>query len=235
MNDTPTGSGGLGLAGRFIVLDGPDGSGKGAQLDRVHAWLSERGADVVRTRDPGGTDMGDRIRHLLLNYDLRTIDPRCETLLFMASRAQLVAEVITPALAAGQTVLCDRFISSTCAYQAAAGFPRDAVIELGRTAVQDVWPDLTIILDVPPEIGFQRTGRTAGAARKKAEKGQAELFDGASADAMERRPLAFHRAVRDGFLTLAEVYPRPVAIVDATRSIDAVFNQVSRALTDAFG
>ncbi|MBN2445694.1 MAG: dTMP kinase, partial [Phycisphaerae bacterium] len=117
--------------GKFIVIDGPDGSGKGTQLERLSEWINEAGGDCIRPRDPGGTVVGDRIRQVLLGYDLADMDATCETLLFMASRAQLVAEVIRPALAAGQTVICDRFISATCAYQVAAGFPREKVIALG--------------------------------------------------------------------------------------------------------
>ena len=168
------------------------GSGKGTQIDRLCAWLAERDHRVCRTRDPGGTTIGDRIRHVLLDYDLSEMAPHCEALLFMASRAQLVAEVIRPALATGQTVVCDRFISATCAYQVAAGFPREEVLDLGRHAVGDTWPDLTIVLDVSPEIGFQRTGRKPHHAGKRDDAGQMSMFDGATADAMERRPLDFH-------------------------------------------
>ena len=111
------------LGGKFIVFDGPDGSGKGTQIERLKARIEADGGACVLAKDPGGTLIGDRIRHVLLGYDLSEMNPRCETLLFMASRAQLVGEVIRPALDAGKTVLCDRFISATCAYQAAAGFP----------------------------------------------------------------------------------------------------------------
>ncbi|MFH1746124.1 MAG: dTMP kinase [Planctomycetota bacterium] len=131
------------LSGKFIVIDGPDGSGKGTQLERLAAWISGRGGTCVRARDPGGTDIGNRIRHVLLDYDLAEMDAHCEALLFMASRAQLVAEIVRPALQAGHTVLCDRFISATCAYQVAAGFPQQHVIELGHLAVGQTWPDLT--------------------------------------------------------------------------------------------
>lgn len=214
------------------MLDGPDGSGKGTQLDRLAAWLAEQGAPPLRVRDPGGTDFGERIRHLLLDHDLGGVDPRCETLLFMAARAQLVGERIRPALAAGQTVLCDRFISATYAYQGAAGFPKDDVLALGRHAVGDTWPDVTIILDVPPEVGFERTGRKPprGAKRGRTPAGQANLFDGATTDAMERRPLDYHRRVRELFRELPGVYPRPVEIVDATRPPDEVAAAVQEAL-----
>ena len=110
------------LAGKFIVLDGPDGAGKSEQHRLLAKTLEQAGIDVESCRDPGGTEIGDRIRKVLLDYDLSTMNVSCEALLFMASRAQLIAERIRPALDAGKTVLCDRFVTSTCAYQGAAGY-----------------------------------------------------------------------------------------------------------------
>jgi len=221
------------LRGRFVVIDGPEGSGKGTQLERLEALLRETGQAVVRAKDPGGTAIGDRIRHVLLGYDLSEMDVRCETLLFMASRAQLVAEVVTPALAAGQTVLCDRFISATCAYQGAAGFAIEEVIALGHHAVGDVWPTLTIVLDVPAEVGFERIGRRphhAGRNRRSQADQAASLFDDAEIDAMEARPLEFHRRVRQIFLKLGPAYPRPVIVVDGTGSPDQTFERMTEAI-----
>ncbi len=222
------------LRGKFIVFDGPDGSGKGAQLQRLEAWIQEQGGQVRRTRDPGGTVISDRIRHVLLGYDLSEMDPNCEALLFMASRAQLVAEVVRPALAKGATVLCDRFISATCAYQVAAGFPREDVLALGRYAVGDTWPDLTIVLDLPPEVGFARTGRKPHHVGKRADAGQLSIFEGARPDAMEARSLEFHRRVRELFRELPDVYPKPVAVVDAEPEEAVVWQAVQKAVQDAF-
>lgn len=223
------------LRGKFIVFDGPDGSGKSTQRELFGARLQAAGADIVHTRDPGGTEFGDMIKAILLDHDLGKMDVRCETFLFMASRAQLVGEVVEPALAAGRTVLCDRFISSTCAYQVAAGYDLGRVLELGRYAVDNTWPDLTVIVDVAPESGFARIGRQPNHAGKNRgrDAGQRTLIQGALPDAMEARPLDFHRRVRETLLQLPEKYPKPVVIVDGEGDSDAVHTRVWEAIARA--
>jgi len=220
------------LAGRFLVFDGPDGCGKSTQQQMLGELLTSAGGRVVYCKDPGGTAIGNRIRHVLLGYDLAEMDVHCETMLFMASRAQLVAEIVEPAIAEGKTVLCDRFVSATCAYQAAQGYDVRRVIGVAPYAIGDRWPDVTVILDVDVEAGFARTGRKAhhvGKNRKK-HAGQQSMFDGVQPDAMEARPLDFHRKVRELFLKLADFYPRPVVVIDGRPSPQEVHAGVLEAL-----
>lgn len=222
------------LRGKFIVLDGVDGAGKGAQLDLLHKSLEDHDVEVVRTRDPGGTGIGDRIRHVLLDYDLSQMDVHCETFLFMASRAQLVSDVIRPALAEKKTCLGDRYVSATCAYQGAAGYDPNLVVELARLAIGKSWPDLTVIIDMPPSEAFKRTGRKPQPQRRAARsQGQTMLFHDVHTDAMEARPLEFHQRVREIFLDLPSFYPAPVTIVDGSGSVEEVQQRVMEALTRA--
>ncbi|MFC1738323.1 dTMP kinase [Planctomycetota bacterium] len=207
------------LKGKFIVLDGPDGCGKTVQLRLLAQHLKEGGLNIVQTNDPGGTIIGDQISRLL-KYDARGImDVYTEAMLFMASRTQLVAEIIKPALATGQTVLCDRFISSTCAYQGSSGYPIEKTIELGKFAIGDIWPDLTVIIDIPVQQGLERTGRKPHQKTKVNHKdaNQAYLFENVVVDRFDSRPLAYHQKVRKEFLRLVDYYPGTVKIVDGSK------------------
>jgi len=207
------------LRGRFVVLDGPDGSGKTTVVRRLAEEFRGNGCGVTICKDPGGTTIGDRIRSVILDHDLTGMAASCETLLFMASRAQLVAEVVRPALARGDIVLCDRFVSATCAYQVAAGYDFDAIIALARYAIGTTWPDLTLILDVPCEVGFARV-------RQRAQQ-QAGARPGAAAlDSMESRPRAFHETVRQHFLGLPSHYPAPVVLVNAVPPLERIVESV---------
>jgi dTMP kinase len=208
------------LRGKFIVLDGPDGSGKSTQLALLADRLTAGGADVLPVRDPGGTDTGERIRAILLDRHGGDIAPACEMMLFMASRAQLVAEKVRPALAAGRVVLCDRFISATVAYQGAIGMDPRAIIEVGRVAVGGLWPDLTVVLNVPADVGLSRVNGRLGA--------------GGSADRMESRDLDYHRRVVENFAALAEMYPAPAVEVSADGPAEAVFEKLLAVLEARF-
>lgn len=207
------------LAGRFIVLDGLDGGGKTSQIARLSERLGAAGLEVQTTRDPGGTAIGEGIRHLLLHLpdDGSRPVPYCELLLFMASRAQLVAEKIAPALARGKVVLGDRFIWSTLAYQAANGSNVDEILHMARGAIGTTWPDLTILLDVPPEIGMRRIA----------------LQRGTSPDAIEERSIVYRHKVRELFLGMPRQYQHPMAVVDATADFETVHAAIIQALLSA--
>lgn len=196
------------MRGLFVTIEGPEGSGKTVVGRRLAAELVARGHRVVLTREPGGTPLGERVREILLGRADLAIDPRADALLFNAARAQLVAEVVRPALAAGAIVLCARFADSTLAYQGyGAALPIDELRDLARVATGGLEPDLTVLLDVDPAIGIRR--KAAGARNR-----------------FESIDLAFHRRVRAGFLALAAEDPGRWRVVDSSRHIDRVFDDV---------
>ncbi len=202
--------------GLFITLEGPDGSGKTSQAARLAATLERDGLDVVIAREPGGTELGERLRELLLHRDDLAIEPLSDALLFNAARAQLVSEVIRPALAAGRTVVCARFADSTLAYQGyGAGLDRAMLRRLETIATGGLRPTLTLLLDLPVE---------AGLARKRRGRTTLTRFE-AGLD------LAFHRRVRDGFLQLARAEPERWRVIDAARPRTVVAAEVAAAAT----
>ena len=204
------------MKGLFITLEGPEGAGKTVLANRVVAELERRGRAVVSTREPGGTRLGERIRAILLEHGVNggaPLDARADALLFNAARAQLVVEVIRPALDRGEIVLCARFADSTLAYQGyGAGLPIPELRAIAAVATGGLAPDLTILLDVPPEIGL---GRKTAASRNRFES----AFD-----------LAFHQRVRAGFLALAAEEPERFRVIDSARHIDAVTPDVIAAV-----
>jgi dTMP kinase len=206
--------------GRLITLEGPEGSGKTSQAEWLRSTLAERGHAVTLTREPGGTPTGERIRAILLRPDREPgsgapLDPRTDALLFNAARAQLVAEVIGPAMERGEVVVCARYTDSTLAYQGhGAGLPLADLRAMERVATGGLRPDLTIVLDVPPEIGL---------ARKSGD--EVTRFEAAF-------DLAFHRRVRDGFLALAAAEPERFVVVDATRPFESVSEAIGRAVAE---
>lgn len=217
------------FAGKFIVLDGPDGCGKTIQVGVLAAYLQNNCVETIQTTDPGGTKVSNQISRIL-KYDAEgAMSVETEVMLFMASRAQLVAEVIRPALEEGKTVLCDRFISSTCAYQGSSGYPREKIIQVGKFAVGDTWPDLTVIIDIPVEEGLERAGRKRNQRTKinHEDACQGYLFKNVVVDRFDSRPLEYHRKVRKEFLRLSEYYPRPVRVVDGSQGdIETVHRKV---------
>lgn len=196
-------------AGRFIVLEGGEGAGKTTVLTSISRRLRDSGIEVVETREPGGTTLGERIRALIL--DAAVPDPLAELLLFEAARAHLVASVVRPALERGATVLCDRFAASSLAYQGAGrGLDAAVVWRANELAMQGVRPDITLLLDVPVGVGLARRQRT----------GEANHFD--------RETVAFHERVRAAFLEFAT--DPSWHIIDASGSEDEVAAQAWEAI-----
>ena len=188
-----------GRAGLFVTFEGVEGAGKTTQIALLRDSLQQAGHDVCVTREPGGDSVAETVRRLLLEKEMT---PRAELLLFLAARAQNVERVIRPHLATGGTVLCDRYIDSSIAYQGCArGLGRSAVFQLNAFAINGLLPDLTVLLDLPPEIGLARqTDRNR----------------------MEAEALEFHQRVREGFLLEAENNPARFCVLNAARDVAAI-------------
>jgi len=206
------------VRGFFITLEGPDGAGKGTQARRLGEHLRRAAVDVLNTREPGGTPIGERIRQVLLDEAHREMAPETEMLLFAASRAQFVREVVRPALARGTTVLSERYVDASLAYQ---GFGRGLDVGLVRTvngvATGGLLPDLTLLLDIDPAVGLERV-QAAGRA------------GAAGGDRLEQETLAFHQRVRAGFLQLARESPKRFVVIDAQGDVERVHREVVRAV-----
>lgn len=215
------------LVGRFIVLDGGEGCGKSTQARRLVDFLQEeQGLPVTFVRDPGATGIGEQLRNLLLDPANDAMAMRCEMLCYMAARAQMVAEIIKPALERGDVVLCDRFVSSTLAYQLGGdGLTRDEIMAVGQVAVAGTWPDLTVVLDMPVEASQQRV-------RPKyvAMPGDTADQPAPSKDRIEQRPLEYHERVRQNFLEQAKVVPEQFAVIDASAAPERVFRALLETL-----
>ena len=210
--------------GRFITLEGPEGGGKTTQARRLVARLEARGRRVIYTREPGGTKTGEAIRDILQHdHAGEPVTPEAEVLLFSASRAQLVRQVIRPALERGIWVVCDRFADSTTAYQGyGRGFPVETLLGLNAFAIGPAVPDLTFLLDVQVAAGFDRlAGRHAA--------------QGGGPDRMEREARAFHERVRAGYLELARRWPERFRVVDAGLPADDVEARIWSAVDHDLG
>ena len=195
--------------GKFITFEGIEGSGKSTQIDMLHKYLELRGHQVHRLREPGGTAVGDRIRAILLDPALSEMTDITEMLLFAASRAQLIRQEVRPALAAGKTVLCDRFVYSSLAYQAyARGLPVETVRAANAPAIEGLLPDKVVLLDLPPKVALQRA------------KARAAL------DRIEAEALSFHEAVRRGFLEEAEADSDRFCVILAEGSPEDIHGRI---------
>jgi len=191
----------------FFVFDGVDGAGKSTQLEMFVQWLTELGHDVVTCKDPGSTELGERIRNVLLGDHEIPISMRAEMMLFTTARTQLIQQIVKPALAAGKTVVLDRYIFSTVVYQGHAGdLDPDELWSINRIATEGIMPDVTFILDVPVDVAMKRLGN--------------------SLDRMESRGTEYFEKVRTGFIREAERWPDAVDVIDATRSPDAIQSDI---------
>ena len=194
----------------FITFEGPDGSGKSTQLRMLASALREEGREIVTTREPGGTEIGDQIRAVIMNMKNKAMDPRTELLLFNASRAQLVEELIRPSLAAGKVILCDRYADSTMAYQGYGhGLDKDELRRLLNFATGGLKPDLTLLFDISAEAGLKR-----------------RLSNHDEWNRMDDYALQFHERVRGGFLELAAADPERWVVIDADRDPDVIHAEV---------
>lgn len=202
----------------FITLEGPEGSGKSSQLPALAEFLRARGHNVICTREPGGTKIGDQIREVLVRMDNVELHPRTEILLFLSARAQLVEELVLPSLADGKIVICDRYGDSTLAYQGYGhGLDLEKLRMMLEFATNGLKPDLTILLDVDVMVGLKR---------KKAKDEWNRL------DAYE---ISFHERVREGYHQLAAQDPNRWRIVDASQSQETVQEQIRQIVMDAMG
>ena len=203
----------MSAAGVFITFEGGEGCGKSTQLARLAALFERAGLVTAVFREPGGTRLGELVRDLLLDPSHGELDARAELLLYEASRAQLVAERIAPALSVGSVVLCDRFADSTVAYQGhGRGLELDEVTQLNEIATAGVTPDLTILLDIDPALGLGRATEVG-------------------TDRLESEDVAFHARVREGFLRLAASEPDRIATIDANGTPDEVHDAVVAIVT----
>ena len=198
------------LAGKFIVLDGPEGSGKSTQTQRLKSALESEGLEVLAVRDPGTTRVGEKVRAILLDPAHGEIGMRCEMLLYMSARAQMMSEVILPALDSGRVVLCDRFVSSTLAYQLGGdGMTAAEIRAVAEIAIGGRWPDLTIILDMPADKSMARVKRAK--------------------DRIEQRPMEYHAQVLQNYRSQADGNPT-YRVISADREVEAVHADVLRVV-----
>ena len=202
--------------GKFIVIEGVDGAGKSTQAYLLSKYLAEQKLRVVPTREPGGTGIGERVRDVLLDPHGEELSPHCELLLYMASRAQLVWEIVRPSLERGYIVVSERYIWSSLAYQGYAGGLRTEDIEaIGQFATQGLEPDLTIVLDIDPEIAVRREKVTSGGGD-------------VGYDRIEKKGLEFQKKVRQGFLDIARHHPDKIKVIEAAGNPRQVLEQMKK-------
>lgn len=202
--------------GLFITFEGPDGSGKTTQIDRLKTFIENKGYDAILTREPGGTAIGEKLREIVLDKNYMEMDYMTEALLYAAARAQHVAQVIKPALEAGRTVICDRFMDSSIVYQGYGRKLGDCVRIINEYAVRGCFPDITFLLKVDPEIG----------------KGRIKTDD---QDRLELEKLDYHKEVFQAYEELEKKYPERMIGIDAGRSIDEISREIQEHIDRLLG
>lgn len=201
--------------GLFITFEGTDGSGKTTQIRLLEDYMKEKGCEVVLSREPGGTRVSEIIRDLILNPKNKEIVPLTEMILYAASRAQHVAEVIEPAIEKGKVVICDRYVDSSYAYQGGGrGMDLKIIADINRIAINGTVPDITFFLDIDPEISIKRRINSTGA------------------DRIEQEKIDFHRRVYDGYKKMSILYPDRIKTIDATKSIEEIFSQIKDCINE---
>ena len=205
----------------FITLEGIEGSGKTTQIGRLVEFLESKGIGCVTTRQPGGTPIGENIRSILLDPANSALAPLAELLLYMADRAQHIHELIRPALDNGKTVVCDRYFDATLVYQGfARGLRIELIGQLHQLLFDDLKPDVTLLLDLPPQVGLERAWRQLNNGQRSGDESR-----------FEAEALAFHEKVRAGYLELARLEPDRFRIIDAVQSQDEVFTAICKIVS----
>ncbi|OPX45817.1 thymidylate kinase [Ruminiclostridium hungatei] len=203
--------------GLFITFEGTDGSGKTTQIKLLEEYMSTKGREVVLSREPGGTRVSEIIRDIILEPENKEIVPLTEMILYAASRAQHVAEVIEPAVNNGKIVICDRYVDSSYAYQGGGrGVDLKIIADVNRIAINGTVPDITFFLDIDPEISIRRRINSTGA------------------DRIEQEKLDFHRRVYDGYKKLSILYPDRIKTIDATKSVEEISSQINEYIDELF-
>jgi dTMP kinase len=203
--------------GKFITVEGPEGAGKTTIIDMLASNLAEEGYQVLQTREPGGIEIAEQIRSVILDKKNTKMDPRTEALLYAAARRQHLAEKVKPALDEGYIILCDRFIDSSLAYQGhARGLGIEEVYSINSFAIEGMMPELTLYFDIAPEAGLERINQ----------------HKGREVNRLDLEKLDFHHKVREGYLKLMELYPERIFKIDASRPLEEVYQQAESKLKE---
>lgn len=197
--------------GLFIVFEGGEGAGKSTILDKIYIWLEERGYSCIKTREPGGIKISEKIRSVILDNENTEMDERTEALLYAAARRQHLVEKVIPALESGKVVLCDRFIDSSLAYQGhARGIGMEEILNINKFAIEDFMPDLSIFFDIDPKLGLDRINKDSSR----------------EVNRLDNEKIDFHNRVREGYNLVMEMSGDRMVRIDASKSIDEVYNDV---------